>query len=371
MVPNPVQFSEKRYCRNCHYPLPYKAKFCAHCGQKDTDGRVRLSELIQDLWSRTFHLEGKLFRALAVLFVPGKMSVEYFKGKHKRFPPPFQFFFVVMFFFLLTVGDLIAPSNLLVVPNEKGDNSIVIRGLGNDPPGTEDIDQAIRRFYHKQQQLGHQVQLLERYDSLPGRLRTPVVREALDTLIGLKAVFSSNDSINISFKSKGITVAARDLLTLEPEDLFERYKIEDWKGRLAFRQLSRFLANPSGMIQTYLGNFAWTVLVLIGLLAGLLALLFRSLHHKYVEHFVFLLHQHTALFAWVTIVILIGRFVHIPGLDKVTIAYLFLMPFLSIRRFYGQSWFKTVLKTLVFSFTYLIFFVIFFIAGLLAAFFIS
>ena len=87
----------KRCCRNCYHPLSYKAKFCAHCGQKDSDGRIGIKSLMGRLWNNTIHLEGKFMRTAWQLFIPGKVTVEFFKGKQERYPHPVRLFAIVMF----------------------------------------------------------------------------------------------------------------------------------------------------------------------------------------------------------------------------------------------------------------------------------
>ncbi|MCK6695683.1 MAG: hypothetical protein L6Q97_26705, partial [Thermoanaerobaculia bacterium] len=75
-----MKYKSSQYCPNCYYPLPYKAKFCAQCGQKANDGKITMAALFKQVWVKAFHLEGKLFRSLRDIFIPGKIAVEFFKG---------------------------------------------------------------------------------------------------------------------------------------------------------------------------------------------------------------------------------------------------------------------------------------------------
>ncbi len=94
----------KHYCRNCFYPLTGKAKFCSNCGQKDSDGKVSMANLLGKLWNNTFHLEGKFLRSCWHLLVPGMVTSEYFKGKIDRYPHPIRMFAIVMFFFIILLN---------------------------------------------------------------------------------------------------------------------------------------------------------------------------------------------------------------------------------------------------------------------------
>ena len=83
------------YCLNCHYPLSEFDKNCSQCGQKPTDGKTTLHDLLHEFIHTLFHLDGKFFWTLKHLFVPGKLTLEFFKGHHKRYAHPVQLFLVL------------------------------------------------------------------------------------------------------------------------------------------------------------------------------------------------------------------------------------------------------------------------------------
>ena len=83
------------YCLNCHYPLAEYDSFCPNCGQKPTDGKTTMHDLGHEFMHSTFHLDGKLFTTLRHIFVPGKLTIEFFKGHHKRYAHPIQLFLVL------------------------------------------------------------------------------------------------------------------------------------------------------------------------------------------------------------------------------------------------------------------------------------
>ncbi len=83
------------YCLNCHYPLAEMDRFCPNCGQKPTDGKTTMHDLIHEFVHTLFHLDGKFFTTLKHIFVPGKLTTEFFKGHHKRYAHPVQLFLVL------------------------------------------------------------------------------------------------------------------------------------------------------------------------------------------------------------------------------------------------------------------------------------
>jgi Protein of unknown function (DUF3667) len=83
------------YCLNCHYPLSEFDKNCNQCGQKPTDGKTTMHDLMHEFVHTLFHLDGKFFWTLKHLFIPAKLTQEFFKGHHKRYAHPIQLFLVL------------------------------------------------------------------------------------------------------------------------------------------------------------------------------------------------------------------------------------------------------------------------------------
>lgn len=350
----------KRYCRNCHYPLVYKAKYCAHCGQRDTDGRVTMWSMLKRLWNNTFHLEGKFIRASWQLFIPGKMTLAFFKGKIERYPHPLRFFAIIMFFFLLLVN-----SNLRRAENSEGPGKPG-KGIRFSAGGGE--------IYYK---IGQQYALLQEqrsyFDSLPAALRTPAAEKAFDSvlyrtaaahqlgdtpLFGVKDSLGQvigMDSIHLSLGQNKLTLSAADLFRYEPEELIERYGIQGWVDKLMVKQGVKSMRDPNGLVHAYIGNLTWTILALIALMSGILALLYWRQHRYYVEHFVFLLHFHSAILLAFTLLLGINLLTPVPSLFW-KIASIWPIPalYIGMRRFYRQGRLKTFLKWAVFGLAYVL-----------------
>ena len=92
------------YCLNCHYPLAEFDSFCPNCGQKPTDGKITIHDLLHEFTHTLFHVDGKLFTTLKHIFIPGKLTLEFFRGHHKRYAHPVQLFLVLgaTFLFMLS-----------------------------------------------------------------------------------------------------------------------------------------------------------------------------------------------------------------------------------------------------------------------------
>jgi hypothetical protein len=369
----------KKYCQNCYHPLPYKAKFCAHCGQKASDGKVPVSDVMQQLWFRILRLESRSWKVLWRLFIPGQVSLDYFRGKRKRYPPPVQFFFVIMFFFLLLLNSMISDS-----PNvgfRETDKGFQVRS--NDTV-TRPID-----LYQVGQQYAQMKRLKSEFDSLPPEYRTPEVRAALDSLFQradneagakLGRIFSAGsdsmlnrppDSITFSLGVRVLRVPLMDVFEHDAEYLIRKYQFTRWVDKAMLRQGIKSVKEPKTLLKAYIGSLGWTILALVALMAGVLTLLYIRSKRYYVEHFIFLLHEHTAIILLLTIAILLSRF---TNFDKyiwaVTIGWFLISPLLAIKRYYREKWLWTLLKSFIFSVVYVIGFILLFIVGVAVVFLI-
>lgn len=371
-------------CLNCGKKMPRKATFCPHCGQRNNQGKVTMRELLQRFWNNFSHLDSKFVKMCWQLFVPGKVTREYFAGRQKRYPHPVQFFFVVMFFFLL--GSHKSCENQARLRMTDNDGGFAIASddrpaQGEQWMGSDQFFQALQRYA-----LGRALRAA--HDSLPPTLRTPATRQALDSALqrvngpwerSFLAIQSERDSsgqplpidsIPLNFINYSVTVATADLAQLNPDQIIQKYQFADWRDRILLKQGLKSIKDPNGLMRQYVGSFAWTTLLLIALMALLLKALYRR--HYYVEHFVFLLHQNASVFLLIAALLLFQTYIaELPeAINLLLFIWIGLSLLLAMRRFYRQPWLQTTLKWLIYCFIYVISFSTLFVASLLLVFLI-
>ncbi len=366
----------KRYCRNCYHPLPYKAKFCAHCGQKDTDGRIGMKSLMMRLWNNTFHLEGKFLRTSWQLFVPGKVTLEFFKGKQDRYPHPIRTFGIVMFLFLFLLNTMLKNRDM------KHDGSLFTSTtrIKTETGNTIVKERSISVF--EQMKLDAMLyDMNEDWGKMPGKWKNPASRLVVDSLfkafqgrykldqvVGLDSLLQGPLDSN-GFGFNGIQIATLDMVRYEPDEIIERYHIKKWYNQLVVRQGIKSYKAPDALAHSYIGSLTWSILALVAIMSGVLALLYWRQRRYYVEHFVFLLHIHTGIMLLLLLAIA-GNQLGIWSDGIIIWAVVLPMPgmYFALLRYYGQSRGKTFGKWLLFSFIYLIAFCLSFILGLLVVF---
>ena len=100
--PEPVKVEPIRLCPTCSQPAP--DKFCSACGEQIL---IRSDYSLRGFFFETLNvftnLESNIFRSFSLLLKkPGLLTVEYFRGRRKRYLKPLQLFiFCNVIFFLV------------------------------------------------------------------------------------------------------------------------------------------------------------------------------------------------------------------------------------------------------------------------------
>lgn len=327
------------YCRNCHLQLPeVSVSYCPHCGQKNTDGRVPAWLVLREKFADLIQLDSRTFRTLASLIVPGKLTVEYFKGRHQRFLSPLRLFLVSSVLLIALVGIAV--------------NRGIDGRLDSFTPGDD------KKWHHHRSvvQLDTLVaELIQERDSVI----SSESKELIDTLLHrFRGEETISDSLHfyvriLPSQNTPPKVSREDYYNLTPSEIVEKYEVEGLVNQLLFRQQIRFMRSGSSFILYVIGKSTWALLLLMPFFAMVLKLFYVNHPFYYVEHLVFSMHVHTALFLFLTSTVLIqagsgltATILIVPGM--------LLYVLLAMRRFYRQSWGKTILKFVLMGSVYVL-----------------
>ena len=342
---NKGEKSTQRYCRNCHYPIPTIATYCPNCSQKYTTGRVSIGQLLKQLVSNLFNLDSKLFMTLGSLFIPARLTINYFKGQHQRYASPFRVFLVTTLLSLTIISLFISRQDL---------------GL-DVSPFSEEIKTAERKAY------------IHEMDTISEEIRQEfpevVVSQALDSLHKKMAVDKAGSSApyfnTVRFSSflkdsiEEIRLVPSDL-NLSIDEIYEKYEVTDLIDQIAVRQIVKFIKSEgmSSFIQYLIGNTIWLMLLFLPSMALLLQLLYIRQSYYYVEHLVFLLHYHS--FGFMLIGLFFGLQIFVPNNPLYLIIPVLVYLYAALYKRYQQGWFKTLVKYWIFILVYLILYIVFF-----------
>lgn len=80
-------------CENCETPL--QGAYCHGCGQHAHNPLRSFGHALEDLFESFWHLDGRVFRTLRDLFVPGRVACNYLAGQRARYIPPLRLFVIL------------------------------------------------------------------------------------------------------------------------------------------------------------------------------------------------------------------------------------------------------------------------------------
>ena len=210
-------------CTNCGQLMEHEAKFCSACGQKYVPGIPTVWLLIKDFFASLLNLDSQLFHSLRAMITPGKLTTEYFKGRHKHYINPARLFLVTALLHFAVLGYILSGGQELVA---------------------EQTEQRKRS--------GHRDIFLMELDSVraeiaAGYKKQPIVRAALDSLRVHMGDSVSLDSSTFGYYSvqKGefteLIVSSQDILNLRTQDLLDRYNVQGKMERFQTGQFFRII----------------------------------------------------------------------------------------------------------------------------------
>jgi len=285
-------------CKNCGHQL--HGEYCSHCGQEHTESAVPGHEMLREFLKDEFHFDYRIIRTIfPLLFRPGFLSSEYVAGRRVRYVPPLRTYVFI---------------------------SIIMFGL---------IAMQARK--------------------------SPLMSS--DKIIAGTEEHKPKEPINLNFTFSDDTAKiAIDDTTLTGEELRDSVlsELEAAMGDSAGRQESSFekkvkhgiiklMEDKEKFLEQLLERSAQAMFLLMPVFALILKLLYVRRKRRYMEHLVFALHSHAhtfSMFALVAAGSLTGWAWLAPWLKWPVIAIPVYF-YLAMKKFYGQSWGKTLAKYLL------------------------
>ncbi len=321
---------ENKFCRNCHHPLEDEAKYCSICSQKNTTGKTSVADLFYEVFTSIFNYDSKLFVSLRKLFSPGELTIEYFKGRHKRYLHPVRLFFTMMIIHF-AVFQFIANDNIKL-------------GMNGDQLSSSKTEISNSELVQE---------LLQKREKITAQYPSDETKIALDSL--LNSVEQKYNRFDDTISINNISIVQKDLLLLNADQLIEKYKIEDYWKQIAFRQGLKIIKDGEGFGKFLLGKLSWLILFMMPLLGLILKLLYFRSSHYYVEHLVFSFHYNAFVFFILTLSYFAATLSFInDSILLLILPFLYLYLYVAMLRVYKQSKEKTFLKFILLNFSYMI-----------------
>lgn len=296
-------------CLNCHSNIDVSDQFCPDCGQRNTNKKLSFSDLIKEFFAGVFSYDSRLQKSLgAILTRPGKISLEYTQGKRVKYVNPFRFFISIAILFFLILSWYTPDKDI---------NAIV-------------IDQ----------------------------------EELTD--------FKPNDSI-----IKDMEQQKKAKLSYEDAHLYvkhtKNYDYQDVQEKLGFDDnisnhmifkfvtgMQKLIENPTNFIKFLLPKLPFFLFCYIPLFSLFSLVVYIRRKFNYVDHLIFNFHEMSVFFFLFLIEIIITLSFTNPTIESnnnfnsISLYIFSIYHLIAVRYFYKQSIFKTILKSAILSFIFLL-----------------
>ncbi len=352
------------HCENCGAEL--RGKFCHLCGQKHIEHKHSFLQLMIHFLGDFVHFDAQLFTTLKPLFIkPGLVPRDYVNGRRKRHLEPIKMyvFVSIVFFFLfinfsnvktLNQPDVLSSKSISkneLAPDDSSRMVALFEKLESTIPDYDwsELDKDIVSKDIKS--IKELIDLLEDKE-----LDQSIIDEVNETtkLYDYIPTESSSDganSVNInitSYKSLEDYQSHQDTLSKHEKDGW--IKRELTKKAIAFEEKARDQGQSIFMVLLYnfLKNLPKLLFIMLPIYGLVMKLLYVRRDVYYVDHMIFMIYFFSFLYIILTINLLfdIAIGIWLPGIFTLWAIIYYL---LAMKRFYGQSWPKTVLKYILFG----------------------
>jgi hypothetical protein len=303
-------------CGNCAAPL--SGPYCAQCGQHAHESARSLKVLLHDALDLVTHMDGRFWYTIRTLLLqPGQLTVDYFAERRARYISPLRLYFVLSIVFFALAA---ANSNLPTKAAASGQPPL----SASDAADLRDL----------QNQL-HQA--------------APAIADNIKTTAGVDMNLDADDCSKIDLRWPWLRDRLRGACQRQIAD----------NGKSAAHAFGSYV--PKMMF------------VFLPLMALIMVPLYRHPRRFYVEHLVFFLHTHAALFLVMIGDLLLsmaaGRLPHLTALSTAgnlaAGCYALWYVYRAMRRYYDDRRALTLAKLAVVSIAYQVFLAIMVMATLL------
>jgi hypothetical protein len=304
----PKQHNE--FCLNCGIKL--QDVFCHHCGQKDLPKRQTLGELLTNFISSFWSYEGKFFSTIKFLIIkPGFLATEYNAGRRESYYHPARMYVFISFVFFLLVS--ILPSN---------DDIIKISASNKKKSGNalaDSIHSAADSIQVANEDEGDDFNIMDgRYSNV-----------------------KSYDSAQLALPKEKRDNWFEQKMNRRGLELKERYKGKGSEFANEFKKL-------------FLDNFSKVLFWLLPFFALLLKLLYMRRNYFYSEHLVFSIYYYNFFYFASSLRIVFMAIPFIKWTGIILIIWIMLYLLFAMKQMYKQGWVKTILKYVLFLFSFTI-----------------
>lgn len=288
-------------CANCGQPLA--GEYCAACGQRHEPHVHTVGHFAAEAFESISHADSRVWRTLLYLLIrPGYLTSEFFAGRRVRYLPPFRLYLVISVVFFIVIG--------LGGSGEKDDSEFIKL---DTPQDVATVNAIADKFADKK--LGPMTD--EQSAKVAGQLRALAAQQAAEMEAKQaakdgtapkkpKADAADDDDVNVMTGEgveNGISQFCADFQIGDSKDPTpknaNRKSVSRWCKKFSERGVG---AIGEGIAH----NIPRAMFVFLPLLALCMKAMYWRPKRYYVEHLLFMVHNHAFVFLTLAIVMAIG-----------------------------------------------------------------
>jgi hypothetical protein len=349
--------SHSKVCANCHAEL--SGEYCASCGQRHEPHIHTVAHFAGEAFESISHADSRLWRTLWYLFSrPGFLTKEFFAGRRVTYLPPFRLYLVlsVLFFVVIGLGGGEGPGSDVGKPRTAEDvrdmNALADQfEQGNIAPMS---DEARKRT-------------AERLRAVAAEQAAEIEKKKAD------GAFDTDNGPAHADRKEGAGARNRDIDVMTGEGV--QNGIEDFcdgfrtstnrkqessaKQQSVLRWCRKYGEEGFGAVgETLAHNIPKAMFVFLPLLALCMKLIYWRPKRYYVEHLLFMVHNHAFVFLVTAVAMLVGMipFVGDYAWPLYWAAFIYVAWYIyrAMRNVYGQGRALTIIKYLTMGYVYIL-----------------
>lgn len=318
------------HCKNCGTRLA--GMYCHRCGQYALDTEQPFWKYFKQYFENVYQFDSKVWQTLWLLFRrPGLLTLEFNAGKINSYVHPLRLFMFISALFFLAVAFFIPEAEQAL--NARNRHLSDLR----DPELLETL----------QGEMLGDVEALRR-DTVVWVGNARKIFEGLDSLVEVRERIGS-DILQVRLpvyllEERFLVAAPRDSIYWSSDDpqrpitLFEQNEVQQLHWQKTYSEIIGWFSQWLPLI----------LLLFIPFFALLLKGFFRRARMYYMGHFVTALHLHSVQLILIFLMFFGAQWIDDSGNYALLLLALYLLHMVfALHRIYGDSWVKTVVKTLL------------------------
>jgi hypothetical protein len=357
-------------CLNCGHPLELSDRYCPNCSQANSVKHLTIKDFLDELFEDMVRFDTRLVRTLTtMLWRPGRVSKDFIAGKRKTYANPFRFLLTLAFIYFL----LLSVTGDFDRLDRYGKNTsgridmIPDLSLDFDPEGATpgkalaNLDSTQLRKLESLGFKGIDTLTIEGLDSLDlqGLDKLNFKKQIKDKKEVTDSTIMANPRAYLdSIRGDGVIgrtlQKANFFLTLIDKDSVYTYEEAVEKHGLPNRRedeiafgiadsVDHLNRQPGGFLNEFLSTVPFAIFAFLPFFTIFLWLVYIRKKFNYTDNLVFSFHSQSLFFILLIVSFLIDQIFGSTSIGWFILIFAVYL-YLSMRRFYGQGWFKTTIK---------------------------